>query len=203
MRVGPGRIEYFKNEICESSPPLIESVRKIPMSLTVWLTGLSGSGKTTLANALKENFLRTGRASYVLDGDSVRKGLCSDLGFSDADRAENTRRVAEVARMMNDAGVIVIAALISPFGLERDLARLTIRESHFVEVYLNTPMEVCESRDPNGLYRKLRLGELKDITEIHSNYEPPDHPSLVLDTSRRSLEDCVRAVDDLVSTLEE
>lgn len=173
------------------------------MSITIWLTGLSGSGKTTLANALRENFLRTGRAAAILDGDSVRKGLCSDLSFSDSDRAENTRRVAEVARMMNDAGLIVIVALISPFGLERDLARLTIHESHFVEVYLNTPLEVCESRDPNGLYRKLRSGEIKDLTEIHSNYEPPEHPSLILDTSRRSVEECVRAIDDLVSTLEE
>ncbi len=173
------------------------------MPLTIWLTGLSGSGKTTLGNALKENFLRTGRPSYVLDGDSVRQGLCSDLSFSDMDRAENTRRVAEVAKMMNEAGLIVIAALISPFGLERDLARLTIGENSFVEVYLNTPLEICESRDPKGLYRKWRSGEIKDLSDIHSHYEPPEHPSLTLDTSRRSLDECVRAIDDLVSTLEQ
>lgn len=146
----------------------------------VWFTGLSGSGKSTCANALEQALHASGRHTYVLDGDNVRSGLNKDLGFSEADRVENIRRVAEVSRLMLDAGLIVVTAFISPFRADRELARQLVGSAHFIEVHVNTPLDVCEQRDPKGLYRKARLGLIPHMTGISSPYEPPERPDLVL-----------------------
>jgi len=153
----------------------------------VWFTGLSGSGKSTIANALEVALHGRGYRTYILDGDNVRQGLNRDLGFTDADRVENIRRVAEVARLMMDAGLVVIAAFISPFQRERQLAREVIGEADFVEVYVSTPLEVCEARDPKGLYKKARAGKLPNMSGIGSPYEPPEAPDVTLDASTAEL----------------
>ncbi len=159
----------------------------------VWLTGLSGSGKSTLANALEQALHARGRRTYVLDGDNVRQGLNRDLGFTDADRVENIRRVAEVARLMMDAGLIVITAFISPFRAEREMARQLVGEAHFLEVFVDTPLEVCERRDPKGLYRKARSGQLPNMTGIDSPYEAPLQAEVVVDGSA-DLEQALQAL---------
>lgn len=150
----------------------------------IWFTGLSGSGKSTLANELERALHLAGKHTYILDGDNIRSGLCSDLGFGDADRSENIRRIAEVSNLMLDAGLIVIAAFISPFRAERDMARKLIGTDHFIEVYVNTPLEVCEARDPKGLYKKARAGIIANMTGINSAYEAPLAPELTIDTSK-------------------
>lgn len=150
---------------------------------TIWFTGLSGAGKSTLAFALEKYLVSSGALCFALDGDKVRHGLSRDLGFSIADRSENIRRAAEVAKLMNDAGLIVIAAFISPLREDREQARQIIGDAHFAEVHIATPLEVCESRDPKGLYRKARKGEIPQFTGIDSPYEPPETPDLKLDTS--------------------
>lgn len=149
----------------------------------VWLTGLSGAGKSTIANLLDRQLVDMGRHTYMLDGDNVRCGLCRDLGFSEADRAENIRRVAEVAKLMVDAGLIVIAAFISPFRADRAAARSLLTDGEFIEVHISTPIEVAERRDPKGLYAKARQGELKNFTGIDSPYEAPMAAELVIDTT--------------------
>ena len=146
----------------------------------VWFTGLSGAGKSTLANALEVELHRLGKRTYVLDGDNLRRGLCKDLPFSDAGRTENIRRVAEVARLMMDAGVIVMTAFISPFRADRQLARDLIGTSKFLEVFVDTPLAECELRDPKGLYKKARSGQLTQMTGIDSPYEPPLQADLVV-----------------------
>jgi bifunctional enzyme CysN/CysC len=148
----------------------------------VWFTGLSGSGKSTIANLVEKKLLASGHHTYLLDGDNVRHGLNKDLGFTEADRVENIRRVAEVARLMADAGLIVMTAFISPFRAERDMARRLLDEGEFVEVHVDTPLDVAEQRDVKGLYRKARRGELKNFTGIDSPYEPPPRPELRVDT---------------------
>jgi bifunctional enzyme CysN/CysC len=165
----------------------------------VWFTGLSGSGKSTLANALEVSLHARGRRTYLLDGDNVRQGLNKDLGFSDADRVENIRRVAEVAKLMLDAGLIVLTAFISPFARERTMARDLVGAEQFLEVYVDTPLAVCEARDPKGLYRKARRGELPNMTGIHSAYEPPESPDLVL---RGEGADVQRVVAGLLEVLD-
>lgn len=149
----------------------------------LWFTGLSGSGKSTIANLLERKLHSTGRHTYILDGDNVRHGLNRDLGFADADRVENIRRVAEVAKLMVDAGLIVIVSFISPFRAERRMARDLFQNGEFLEVYIETPIEVCEARDPKGLYAKARKGLIRNFTGIDSVYEKPDAPELQLDTS--------------------
>ena len=162
--------------------------------LTVWLTGLSASGKSTLAFALERDLVEMGHACYVLDGDNVRHGLNSNLGFSHADRTENIRRIAEVARLMNDAGLIVITAFISPYRADRQLAREIIGMERFVEIYVSTPITTCEARDPKGMYRRAREGAIQGFTGVGAPYEPPEFPALKLDTSIDSLPECVRKV---------
>lgn len=159
--------------------------------LTVWLTGLSGSGKSTIAYDLDCALFSRGYKSFVLDGDNLRHGLCGDLGFSQRDRSENIRRVAEVARLMNDAGVIVISAFISPFSIDREVARQIVGESSYFEVYLNTPIQVCEDRDPKGLYQKARQGYIEEFTGVSSPYEAPCNSMLQLDTSVLRREECI------------
>ncbi|WP_216190061.1 adenylyl-sulfate kinase [Polynucleobacter parvulilacunae] len=156
--------------------------------LTIWLTGLSASGKSTLAFALERSLLEAGHPCYVLDGDNVRHGLCQDLGFKASDRSENIRRIAEVAKLMNDAGLIVITAFISPFREDRLKARNIIGEGLFQEVHIAADLAACESRDPKGLYAKARTGELRDFTGISSPYEPPLNPELSIDNSSEILQ---------------
>ena len=160
----------------------------------LWLTGLSGSGKSTIANLLDKRLVAEGRHTYVLDGDNVRHGLNRDLGFTDADRVENIRRVAEVARLMVDAGLIVIVAFISPFRAEREYARGLFKPGEFREVFVDAPLEICEARDPKGLYARARRGEVRNFTGISSPYEPPERPDFTLDTGRHSPEECVERV---------
>ena len=156
----------------------------------IWFTGLSGSGKSTLANALEKELHAQGKRTYILDGDNVRQGLNKDLGFTDADRVENIRRVAEVAKLMMDAGMIVMTAFISPFRAEREMARELIGSGNFIEVFVNTPLEVCERRDPKGLYKKARGGELPNMTGIGSPYEYPERPELIF-TRGTNLKDII------------
>ncbi|MEM8644690.1 MAG: adenylyl-sulfate kinase, partial [Pseudomonadota bacterium] len=152
----------------------------------LWFTGLSGSGKSTIANALEKRLHAFGRHTYMLDGDNVRHGLNKDLGFTDADRVENIRRVAETARLFVDAGLIVMVSFISPFRSERRMARELVGEDEFIEVYVDTPLEVCEARDPKGLYSKARAGLIQNFTGIDSAYERPEAPELDLDTTEVS-----------------
>jgi bifunctional enzyme CysN/CysC len=146
----------------------------------VWFTGLSGSGKSTVANLIEKRLAVEGRHAYILDGDNVRHGLNKDLGFTEEARVENIRRVSEVARLMADAGLIVIVSFISPFRNERRLAREIAGDVAFAEVYVDTPLEVCEARDPKGLYARARRGEIKNFTGIDSPFEAPEHPEVVL-----------------------
>ena len=164
----------------------------------VWLTGLSGAGKSTLAMALEQRLFDAGRNVYVLDGDIVRGGLCSDLGFSPDERAENIRRIGEVARIMADAGLLVIVAFISPFRADRDRVRAGMPPGRFTEVHVSTPLEVCEQRDTKGLYAKARAGELSDFTGISSPYEAPESPEVLLPTEQMSVDECV---DGIVAAL--
>ncbi|AZQ11833.1 adenylyl-sulfate kinase [Shewanella khirikhana] len=166
----------------------------------LWFTGLSGAGKSTLAGALEAELYRRGLHSYLLDGDNVRHGLCKDLGFSLEDRRENIRRVGEVAKLMLDAGLLVLSAFVSPQRAERDLVRSLVGEGEFIEVHVATPLTVCESRDPKGLYQKARAGEIKDFTGISSPYEAPVSAELVIDTSEGDLDSQVaKLVDYLIS----
>ena len=165
----------------------------------VWLTGLSGSGKSTIANLVERKLHVLGRHTYLLDGDNVRHGLNKDLGFTDADRVENIRRIGEVAKLMVDAGLIVIASFISPFRAERRGVRALVEEGEFVEVFVDAPLEVAEARDPKGLYGKARRGELKNFTGVDSPYEPPENAELHVDTSVLSAE---KAADAVIAALE-
>jgi adenylyl-sulfate kinase len=167
--------------------------------LTVWLTGLSGAGKSTLACELKRRLADAGTPCYVLDGDQVRAGINRDLGFTPRDRRENIRRVAEIARLMNDAGLIVVAAFISPYRADRLMAREIIGSDRFIEAYLDAPLEVCERRDPKGLYRKARAGVLTDFTGVSAPYEPPVAPGIVLHTADSAIGECVTELLDLVN----
>jgi len=149
----------------------------------LWLTGLSGAGKSTIADLVETELHRRGKHTYLLDGDNVRHGLNRDLGFSDTDRVENIRRVAEVARLMVDAGLIVLVSFISPFRSDRELARGLFADGEFIEVFVDTPLAVAEARDPKGLYKKARSGQLPNFTGIDSPYEPPQNPELRLSTT--------------------
>lgn len=163
-----------------------------PMCL--WMTGLSGAGKSTLANALEQELNKMGKHTYILDGDNLRHGLNSDLGFSEADRNENVRRAAAAAQLMVDAGLIVIVGLISPFKKERDLARSLFQPSQFKEIYISTTIEQCEERDVKGLYKKARRGEVKDFTGIDSPYESPENAEVIIDTQNKPVNECVQQI---------
>jgi bifunctional enzyme CysN/CysC len=166
----------------------------------VWLTGLSGAGKSTIANLVEKKMHALGKHTYLLDGDNVRHGLNKDLGFTEADRVENIRRVAEVAKLMLDAGLVVITAFISPFRAERNMARALVQEGEFIEVFIDTPVEVAEQRDPKGLYKKARRGELKNFTGIDSPYEAPEAPEIRLETTQLTAQD---AADHIVRFITE
>lgn len=158
----------------------------------IWFTGLSGAGKSTVANALEGELFRLGQHSYLLDGDNVRLGLNKDLGFTDTDRVENIRRIGEVAKLFADAGLIVLTAFISPFRADRDLVRKLLPEGEFFEVHVHAALDVCESRDPKGLYKKARAGQIKNFTGIDSPYEAPEAPELTIDTGALSIEQSVQ-----------
>ncbi|OZC34921.1 adenylyl-sulfate kinase [Marinobacter vinifirmus] len=160
----------------------------------LWFTGLSGSGKSTIANALDVALHERGYHTFLLDGDNVRHGLCKDLGFSDDDRVENIRRIGEVSKLFADAGLIVLSAFISPFTSDRRLVRNLFPAGEFIEVFMDTPLDTCEDRDPKGLYQKARAGEIKHFTGITSPYEAPERPEVRLDTSAMTVEQCVESL---------
>ncbi|MBI2807460.1 MAG: sulfate adenylyltransferase subunit CysN [Planctomycetes bacterium] len=160
----------------------------------LWFTGLSGAGKSTIANLVEKRLYSMGHHTFLLDGDNVRHGLNRDLGFTDADRVENIRRVGEVARLMVDAGLIVLVSFISPFRGERRMARALVEAGEFIEVYVNTPLAVAEARDPKGLYKKARLGEIKNFTGIDSDYEPPENPEIMIDTAQVTPEEAANRI---------
>ncbi len=165
-------------------------------AVCIWLTGLSGSGKSTIANALDTTLHKSGFHTFILDGDNIRNGLCKDLGFSQNDRAENIRRIAEVAYLMQQSGLIVIVAFISPFRSEREFARSLFQPNEFFEVYLNTPLPICEARDPKGIYKKMRKGLIKQFTGVDSPYEVPHNPDLTLNTEDIDVESCIAMIID-------
>jgi bifunctional enzyme CysN/CysC len=170
-------------ELAPDVERVARAARKGQAPYVLWFTGLSGAGKSTLARNVDAELHARGRHTYRLDGDVIRTGLGSDLGFSDADRVENIRRVAEVAALMVDAGLIVIVSLISPFRADRELARRRLAPGEFLEIFVDAPLEVVEGRDPKGLYARARRGEIANFTGIDSPYEPPESPELRVDTS--------------------
>jgi bifunctional enzyme CysN/CysC len=177
--------------------PISRDDRRVLMqqrACCVWFTGLSGSGKSTIAHALEQRLHAEGRFTYVLDGDNIRHGLNRDLGFTEAARVENIRRVAEVARLMVDAGLVVIVAFISPFRADRAMARALFADDEFIEVFVDTPLDECERRDPKGLYRKARSGALPNFTGLDSPYEAPQTPEVTLDTTTLAVDACVERV---------
>jgi bifunctional enzyme CysN/CysC len=199
--IAPPRSENIRVE--EARISLAERERLLGQrAITIWLTGLSGSGKSSLAKELERRLHERGRHTYVLDGDNLRFGLNRDLSFSREDRTENIRRIAEVARLFNQAGLIVLVPVISPFREDRERARQSIGADRFFEVFVSTPLDVCEQRDSKGLYQRARAGEIEDFTGISSPYEPPDNPALAIDTSHQSVAQCVDeillAVDDRI-----
>ena len=202
--VGAGLVEYALRRASNIHWQALELGKAQRASLMhqsprcIWFTGLSGSGKSTVANMLEKRLHAEGRHTYLLDGDNVRHGLNRDLGFSEADRVENLRRVAEVAKLMVDAGLIVLVSFISPFQSERKMARELFDSGEFLEIHVNTPLAECERRDVKGLYAKARRGELKNFTGIDSPYEPPESPELVIDTSIQTPEQCAMSVLELI-----
>lgn len=174
----------------------IQAMRQAPQ--LIWLTGLSGSGKTTLALRLEHYFFRKGFKVFILDGDNIRNGLCKDLGFSESDRKENLRRVAEVARLMLDAGLIVISAFISPNGEDRLAIKSIVGEQRFIEVYVNCSIEVCEERDVKGLYAKARKGIIPNFTGISAPYDTPLSPDIEVQTAGETIEESVQKIIEIV-----
>lgn len=169
-------------------------------SFLVWFTGLSGSGKSTMIFALEKCLYKLGYRTFALDGDNVRHGLCADLGFSQADRIENIRRVGEAAKLLTQAGVIVLAAFISPYRADRQKVKNLMAAGDFIEVFCDCPLEVCETRDVKGLYKKARDGEIRDFTGISSPYERPEHADLVLETGKYSIEECTNQVMECIKS---
>lgn len=166
--------------------------------VVLWFTGLSGSGKSTVANALEKRLFTNSKVTYLLDGDNIRHGLNKDLGFSIEDRIENIRRIAEVSKLFVDAGVITLTAFISPLREDRDNVRELLKD-RFIEIYVDCSLDVCENRDPKGLYKKARSGEIKNFTGIDSPYEKPDHPEITLHTDSKSVEECAGEIIDYLT----
>ena len=162
----------------------------------LWFTGLSGAGKSTIAGAVEELLYARGVRTYLLDGDNIRHGLCGDLGFSDRERVENIRRIGEVAKLFVDAGMLVLTAFISPFRADRDMVRALVEAGEFIEIHVSASLDVCEARDPKGLYKKARSGEIRHFTGIDSAYESPVSPELILDSGALSVADAAQAVVD-------
>jgi adenylylsulfate kinase len=178
---------WHKHEVTKTD----RAKQKSQKPCVLWFTGLSGSGKSTIANLLEKKLHSINKQSYLLDGDNVRHGLCGDLGFSDRDRVENIRRVSEIGKLFVDSGLIVLTAFISPFRTDRDFARGLLENGEFLEVFVDAPLSVCEARDPKGLYKKARRGEISKFTGIDSEYQSPTNAEVHLDTEKHSAEACV------------
>lgn len=187
-------IVWHKHEVDKTS----RGVQKNQKPCVIWFTGLSGSGKSTIANLLEKKLTDEAKHTYLLDGDNIRHGLCGDLGFSDEDRVENIRRISEVSRLFVDSGMIVITAFISPFKADRAFCRNLLEQGEFIEVFVDTPIEECEQRDPKGLYKKARQGDIKDFTGIGSPYEAPENPEITLSYSGQSPEESAEHLFDLL-----
>ena len=185
-------IHYHKHRV----PRELKEKRNKHKSRVLWFTGLSGSGKSTVANATEKLLYEMGLQTYILDGDNVRMGLNKDLGFSAKDRTENIRRITEVAKLFADSGAIVLTAFISPYRADRQNARKIISNNDFIEVFINADLSVCENRDPKGLYKKARAGEIKGFTGIDAPYEAPINPELVIDTNKYNIEASAKIVVD-------
>lgn len=166
----------------------------------LWFTGLSASGKSTIAHSLERFLFEKGIKTYVFDGDNIRHGLNSDLGFSPEDRRENLRRVAEVAKLFVDAGIIVFACFISPYKMDREMVRNKFDSDEFIEIYVKCPIEICEKRDPKGFYKKAKAGIIKEYTGISAPYEEPENPDLIIDTSKLSVEEAVKIIYNYLKT---
>jgi len=168
-------------------------------SFLIWFTGLSGSGKSTIANVVEQELFKLGIKTYTLDGDNIRKGINNDLTFSPEDRTENIRRIAETSNLMIDAGLVVLAAFVSPYKKDRDNIKSIVKDVNFVEVYINTSLEECERRDVKGLYKKARAGEIKNMTGISAPYEAPEHPDIEIETEFISVEKAVKKIIEHIS----
>jgi len=189
-------IVFHKHNISKSDRAKIKHQKPT----ILWFTGLSGSGKSTIANAVEERLYERGIHTYLLDGDNIRSGLNSDLGFGDSDRVENIRRIAEVSKLFLDAGLIVLTAFISPHKSQRDRVRSMVEEGEFIEIFIDTPIEICAKRDPKGLYKRAKRGEIKNFTGIDSIYEAPKNPEIRIDTTQYSIEE---SADIIVNYLKE
>jgi adenylylsulfate kinase len=165
-------------------------------SFILWFTGLSGAGKSTIAYRVEEELYKRGIRTYVLDGDNIRIGLNKDLGFSKKDREENIRRVGEVAKLFVDAGIVVLTAFISPYKKDRHFVRNLVGEKEFIEVYVKCPIEICEKRDPKGLYKKAKDGIIKQFTGVDDQYEEPENPEIILETDKMSIDECIKKILD-------
>lgn len=166
----------------------------------LWFTGLSGSGKSTIANAVEAKLYELQKHTYLLDGDNVRMGLSKGLGFSDEDRVENIRRIGEVSKLFVDAGLIVLTAFISPFEKDRDMVRSLVQYGEFVEIFVDTPLEICEQRDPKGLYKKAKAGEITNFTGVSSPYEAPENAEIIIKTNKLDINECVNEVIKYLET---
>jgi adenylyl-sulfate kinase len=172
------------------------SIQKKQQPCILWFTGLSGAGKSTIAGAVEQKLFEMGHHTYLLDGDNVRHGLNKDLGFSDEDRIENIRRIGETSKLFVDSGLIVLTAFISPFRLDRQMVRDLVNQYEFIEVHISTPIDVCEDRDPKGLYKKARAGQIKNFTGIDSEYEEPASPEITVNTAELDIDQCANLVID-------
>jgi adenylyl-sulfate kinase len=170
------------------------SIQKKQQPCILWFTGLSGAGKSTIAGAVEQKLFEMGHHTYLLDGDNVRYGLNKDLGFSDDDRVENIRRIGETSKLFVDSGLIVLTAFISPFRSDRQMVRDLVDDHEFIEVHISTPIDVCEGRDPKGLYKKARAGQIKNFTGIDSDYEKPSSPEITVNTAELDIEECANLV---------
>ena len=188
-------IVFHPHEVTKSE----RSMLKQQKPCILWFTGLSGSGKSTIANAVESKLVELHKHTYLLDADNVRMGLNKGLGFSDEDRIENIRRIGEVSKLFVDAGTIVLTAFISPFQKERDAVRFLVEKNEFIEVFIDTPLEVCESRDPKGLYQKARKGEIPNFTGISSPYEAPTQPEIHIINDKISIEDVTQQIIDYLT----
>ena len=178
--------------------PEVRARRNGHRGAVIWLTGLSGSGKSTIAVETQAKLFEMGCQTFILDGDNIRHGLNKDLGFSPEDREENIRRIGEVAKLFADAGVIVLTSFISPYRKDRDRARALLKPGDFIEIYVNAPLEVCEDRDPKGLYKKARKGEISEFTGISAPYEPPLNPEIEIRTDRLSVKESAQQIIDFL-----
>ncbi|MGM0876159.1 MAG: adenylyl-sulfate kinase [Bacillota bacterium] len=181
-------IKWHKTTVTKQDRQIIKGHK----SVVVWLTGLSGSGKSTIANHVEKELLNQGVHTYLLDGDNLRHGINHNLGFSKEDREENIRRISEIAKLFIDAGIVILIAVISPYKKDRDKARQKFNKDEFIEVYVKCSLEECEKRDPKGLYKKARSGEIKNFTGITQDYEEPINPDIIIDTSKQSISTSVR-----------